>query len=210
MATKPTCLLLPFYLLFLHHHTPTISATAPTPSPSPEIGSTDFIRSSCGATLYPATCYSSLAGYAGSVRRNPENLALAAISVALRRARRTSAAVSALLRRGADPHTAGALRDCRSTLADSSDLMRRSLAALRRVRPGAEEFGLRMSDVETWMSAALTYEDTCTDGLEEMEGGAAAEATVQTEVAAGMVDVKEMTSNALALVTSCANSHGSR
>lgn len=209
MATKPPCLLLAFHLLFIRH-SQTISAAAPNPFPSLEINSTDFIRSSCGATLYPAICYSSLAGYAGSVRRSPEILALAAISVALRRVRRTSAAVSALLRRGADPHTAGALRDCRSTLADSTDLMRRSLAELRRARPGAEEFGLRMSDAETWMSAALTYEDTCTDGLEEMEGGAAAEPTVQTEVAAGVVDVKEMTSNALALVTSYANSHGSR
>ncbi|CAN1238760.1 21 kDa protein [Linum grandiflorum] len=56
-----------------------------------------------------------------------------------------------------------------------------------------------MSNVQTWMSAALTDEETCTDGLEEVGEGEVKEAIgKRAEVA------KKFTSNALALVNSYA------
>lgn len=193
--------------LLLLHLPPTLSSSSDTLFAPTKLSSTDYIRSRCSATLYPATCYASLSGYAFSVGRSPGGLARAAVSVALRRARRASARVAALLRRsGGGPGEsplASALRDCRDTLADSSDLMRRSLGELRRARPGEAEFGMEMGDVETWMSAALTDEETCTDGIGEVEG-AAAEGSPEAEVVAEVVGVKEVTSNALALVNSYA------
>lgn len=199
--------------LLLLHLPPTLSSSSVSLFATTKPSSTDYIRSRCGATLYPATCYASLSGYASSVGRSPGDLARAAVSVALRRGRRASAHVASLLRRrgptGNSP-IAAALRDCRDTLSDASDRMRQSLGELRRARPGAAEFGMEMGDVETWMSAALTDEETCTDGIGEVEG-AAAEGSPEAEVVAEVVGVKEVTSNALALVNSyAANYQGNR
>jgi hypothetical protein len=49
------------------------------------------------------------------------------------------------------------------------------------------------------MSAALTDEETCTDGFEDVADGA-----VKTEVCNRVADAKKFTSNALALVNTFA------
>lgn len=63
-----------------------------------------------------------------------------------------------------------------------------------------ERFRFQMSNVQTWMSAALTEEETCTDGFEDVPEG-----TVKTDVCDRVSYVKKFTSNALALVNSYAN-----
>ena len=57
-----------------------------------------------------------------------------------------------------------------------------------------------MSNVQTWMSAALTNEETCTDGFEDVADGA-----VKSEVCDRAENVKKLTSNALALVNCYVN-----
>lgn len=57
-----------------------------------------------------------------------------------------------------------------------------------------------MSNVQTWMSAALTDEETCTDGFEDVPNG-----PVKSDVSAKATGVKQVTSNALALVNSFVN-----
>ena len=69
----------------------------------------------------------------------------------------------------------------------------------------AEAVRFQLSNVQTWMSAALTNEDTCTDGFEDV-----GECPVKDEVFDKVVIVKEYTSNALALVNSFAASVNTR
>lgn len=166
----------------------------------------DFIRTSCSTTLYPARCYASLARYANAIQRSPSQLAIVAVSVSLRRARRASAYMSSLSHSptgASNPRAAAALRDCSSTFGDAIDQMEQSLAELRQLKSG-EEFQWQMSNVETWMSAALTNEDTCTDGFEDLPSGG-----VKEDVCGRVARVKEVTSNALALVNSLASKQGS-
>ncbi|KAJ4829360.1 hypothetical protein Tsubulata_024241 [Turnera subulata] len=63
----------------------------------------------------------------------------------------------------------------------------------------AEDVEDGMSNVQTWMSAALTDEETCTDGFEDVEDG-----SVKAEVCNRAAVVKKFTSNALALVNTYA------
>ncbi|CAI0410770.1 unnamed protein product [Linum tenue] len=160
---------------------------------------TDYIRSSCNATLYPDLCYTSLSRYSAAVQQSPRRLARVAIGVALSKVRRTASFLannaSALADYGSDRRAAAALHDCRSNLGDAAEQMRQLGAA------GATEeaFRFQMSNVQTWMSAALTDEETCTDGFQDVADG-----EVKAAVYARAAEAKKYTSNALALVNTYA------
>ncbi|KAJ7954293.1 21 kDa protein-like [Quillaja saponaria] len=170
-----------------------------------ETNATDFIRTSCATTLYPELCYSSLSRYANAVQNNPAQLARIAIAISLSKARQITSYVNNLTREadyGANSRAASALHDCFSTLGDAVDEMRGSIKQMNQLAAagtGAGSFRFQMSNVQTWMSAALTDEETCTDGFEDVSDG-----PLKTDVCDRVTNVKKFTSNALALVNSCA------
>ena len=170
-------------------------------------GDTDFIRQSCNATLYPDLCFSSLSPYAAAVQRSPGGLARVAVAVALAKAHGAAAYLShetaTALSADSGDGAGAAVHDCFSNLEDAVDEIRGSLKQMRRLRrpdgdSGSVRFGV--SNVLTWMSAALTDEETCTDGFEGVEEG-----PVKTSVCNRVTRVKKFTSNALALVNGFAN-----
>ncbi|CAN8266896.1 unnamed protein product [Cochlearia groenlandica] len=174
----------------------------------------DFIRTSCNATLYPDVCFTSLSGYATSVKDSPARLAKIAIGVSLSRAKSTAAYLFKLSRAAAIAKFSGgkqtaAIRDCVSNVEDAVEEMRGSLRQLRDMNGGVaatrrseEKFRFQMSNVQTWMSAALTDEDTCTDGFESIDE---AEGMIKSRVCEKVEEIKRLTSNALALVNTYAN-----
>ncbi|TYJ49803.1 hypothetical protein E1A91_A01G160500v1 [Gossypium mustelinum] len=191
------------FLFFYLHPIPTLCSAdydANTTTPS---NATDFIRISCSVTLYPDLCFASLYGYANAIQQDPARLARTAIGVSLSRARHMAAFVSNLSREadyGADPRASSALHDCFSNMDDAVDEIRGSLNEMRRlVNPGSESFRFQMGNIQTWMSAALTDEETCTDGFEDVGDG-----PMKTAVCERAANVKKFTSNALALVNSYA------
>ncbi|XP_047971531.1 21 kDa protein-like [Salvia hispanica] len=171
------------------------AATIASASASPA----DFIRTNCDTTLYPDLCYHSLAGYANAVQSDPARLARVAVGVCLSRAKRTTLYVANLTRQAdysPDHRAAAALHDCSSVLGDAVDQIRGSLKQMRRLTARTtEDLRFQLSNVQTWMSAALTNEDTCVDGLDDVDDG-----PVKADVSARILKVKEVTSNALALV----------
>ncbi|GAB2279966.1 hypothetical protein Dimus_014603 [Dionaea muscipula] len=205
MENPTTVLLLLFssLLLIYHHQAPAAGATLYT-APG------DFIRSSCNVTLYPELCYTSLAGYASAVKQDPGHLALVAIRVSLSHARQTASYISNLKNSSpsVDPAAASALRDCCSTFGDAIYQIRGSLTQMRKLGRGYgsgsgsgsgygyEAWRFQVSNVQTWMSAAMTYEETCLDGFDDVDEGS----TVKSEVFPWVVEDKEFASNALALI----------
>ncbi|QCD89016.1 21 kDa protein-like [Vigna unguiculata] len=168
--------------------------------------STVFIRTSCSSTTYPRLCYSSLVKHADLIQTNRVVLAGTALNVTLASAKSTSAMMTALgKRQGLKPREVAAMKDCVEELGDSVDELRRSIDEMSHLR--ASNFEMTMSDVQTWVSAALTDESTCTDGFQETAttaGGTNIKSTVRGQV----VQVAQLTSNALALINQLANSHG--
>ncbi|RDX91111.1 Pectinesterase inhibitor 7, partial [Mucuna pruriens] len=169
-------------------------------------GDGDFIRASCNSTLYPDVCYTSLSRYANAVQQSPGQLARVAIAVSLSKAHRAATYISNLTRDAdyaASSRAALALHDCFSNLGDAVDEIRGSLKQMRQIGAagnGAGSFLFQMSNVQTWMSAALTDEETCTDGFQDV-----ADCPVKADVWDRVTYVKKFTSNALALVNSYAN-----
>lgn len=78
--------------------------------------------------------------------------------------------------------------------------MHDSLAQLKQLGGSAEAVKFQMSNVQTWMSAAETNEDTCADGFDGVADG-----PLKTDVCDRVMKVKQVTSNALALVNYFAN-----
>ncbi|WVZ22151.1 hypothetical protein V8G54_000695 [Vigna mungo] len=183
--------------LFAATFSPVPTAADDVSAPAPDNGDTEFIRSSCNSTLYPDVCFTSLSRYANAVQQNPGQLARVAIGVSLSKAHRIASYISNLTHE-ADYGTSGT-----RTLGDAVDEIRGSLKQMRQIGAageGSESFLFQMSNVQTWMSAALTDEETCTDGFQDVP-----ECPVKADVCNRVTNVKKFTSNALALVNSYAS-----
>ncbi|KAI4371428.1 hypothetical protein MLD38_019667 [Melastoma candidum] len=168
-----------------------------------------FIRSACRATLYPALCVRTLSAYTASVGRNDLRLSQAALLVSLSRARSTTSFVARLVHaRGISVREFRAVKDCIENMGDSVDGLTRSVSELahlgKRVDGSASTgFTWHMSNVQTWVSAALTDENTCMDGF----GGRVMDGNIKVTVRRRVVHLARVTSNALALVNRFASRH---
>ncbi|WOH15589.1 hypothetical protein DCAR_0935131 [Daucus carota subsp. sativus] len=178
------------------------AATPPdiAPSPVPSAASNlFFIRNNCQATLYPDLCFTSLYRYAAYVQEDPALLARAAVGVSLNRAKRMANYVQNLSHNAedeaAEPRVAAALQDCFEVFSDAVDQIRDSLQQMFVLDGSGDSLRFQLSNVQTYMSAALTNEDTCTDGFEEINDG-----PVKKSVCNRSEKVMHLTSNALALV----------
>ncbi|KAA8533843.1 hypothetical protein F0562_031360 [Nyssa sinensis] len=158
--------------------------------------STDFIKTSCNSTTYPSLCYKSLSSYASSVQTDPRNLCDAALTVTIQAARNTTKLVSQISRqKGITKTEAGAIEDCIENIGDSIDELKQSLKAMGNLgSAGDTEF--QMANIKTWVSAAITDENTCTDGF----SGRKVSAAVKNNIRDSIVNLAKLTSNALSLI----------
>uniref|UniRef100_A0A7N0V2J2 Pectinesterase inhibitor domain-containing protein n=1 Tax=Kalanchoe fedtschenkoi TaxID=63787 RepID=A0A7N0V2J2_KALFE len=173
-------------------------------SSSSGTASTEFIRTSCASTTYPALCYTSLVNHASVIQKSPKLLARTALSVAATSAKTTSTAMLRLSRtRGLKPREIGAMKDCLEEMADSAEQIQKSLTEMRSFKE-SDDFRTMISDVQTWVSAALTSQDTCSEGFagKEMDGN------VKIAVTGNILKIVHLTSNALALINNYASVHG--
>jgi hypothetical protein len=145
------------------------------------VAAADFVRRSCRWTRYPRVCESTLLPRATAVGRSPRRLARAALLVGADRA----SGWSSYLRGGGG--------DCAEMARDAEARLRQSAAEMERMgRAGSRQFAWRLSNVQTWASAALTDASTCLDSLGSGRG--------MDAVRRRVVAVAQATSNALALV----------
>ncbi|CAL5328723.1 unnamed protein product [Camellia sinensis] len=194
MATMnlPFSLLLLLLITFLSLSSQThFSAAAKKPIPSSS-SSQDLVRSSCVHASYPNICLRTLSSYSGAAN-TPRDLAQAAVKVSLSRARKVSAYLTTVRDGvGASKREQAAVRDCVEQVADSVNELGKTLSELQHLRVGT--FRWQMSNAETWVSAALTNEDTCLDGFREIDG------KVKSDVNRKITNVARVISNALYLI----------
>ncbi|KAL6007920.1 hypothetical protein ACLOJK_033425 [Asimina triloba] len=148
-------------------------------------------------TKYPRVCLDSLSVYASTIRSSQRKLARAALLVSLRGAQKTSAMLSQLLTEsGMKPEEVRAMKDCMENISDSMDQLKQSIKEMTHL--GGSNFRLQMNNIQTWVSAVLTDEDTCMDGLAE----AVVDGSAKSAVANRVRTLAQLTSNALALINS--------
>ncbi|XP_059664308.1 pectinesterase inhibitor 6 [Cornus florida] len=159
-----------------------------------------YVRNACSVTQYPDLCMHSLSSFSSTAKDSPTKWARAGVSVTINEAKRVARYLVKLKKGGTitGGRNRGALSDCIECLQDTVDNLHRSLGVLRKLN--GQTFGSQMGDVTTWVSAALTDEDTCLDGFDGQRGKKAN--LVRNRVS----KISCITSNALALVNKLATS----
>ncbi|CAI9780327.1 unnamed protein product [Fraxinus pennsylvanica] len=158
----------------------------------------DLVRTSCAHASYPAICLRTLSSYSG-VAITLRDLAKAGVKVTLSRSKAASNFLAQL--KSQSKREQGAVRDCLELMGNSLDELSETLSELQQLRSG--DFRWHMSNVETWVSAALTNENTCLDGFKEV-GGYIKKSDVKRKIS----NVARVTSNALYLIHLLDQSHG--
>ncbi|KAK3220960.1 hypothetical protein Dsin_014930 [Dipteronia sinensis] len=151
-----------------------------------------FIKNSCTSTTYPAICVRSLSAYASNIKQSPRQLALTALSVSQTRAESCKSFVVKVGKfKNLKSRERKAIKDCLDEELKQSGQSK------------GPDFEWHMSNIETWVSAALTDENTCSDGF----AGKAFDGKVKASVRAQIVSVAQYISNALSLVNQYAEKH---
>lgn len=179
-------------------------ATPDTDNSNPQ--ATDFIKAECRATRYPSLCVQCLANYTATIQLNQRQLARAALNVSLTRAQSVAAFISRVVKiKGMKPGEARAVRDCVENMGTTVDQLSRSMTELGSMGPRVvgQDFNWRVNNVQTWVSAALTNENTCLEGF----GGVDMDGSVKVAIRRRVLDCARVTSNALALVNRFAARH---
>lgn len=162
----------------------------------------EFIKTSCNVTMYPQVCVSSLSSYAGTLKPKQSDIVNAAVQVSLVNAHNVSVWATGLKTRRTtmSKREKSALKDCMQNFQTTTDQIHQSLAELKHLKRNT--FKLQMSNVETWMSASLTNQDSCLDGFKVAKG------RVKGMVTGRVHYLCKLISNALALVNKFAATKG--
>ncbi|OEL15737.1 hypothetical protein BAE44_0023247 [Dichanthelium oligosanthes] len=184
--------------------TPPWLVAVPPPPCVPPPSAVAFLRARCATTLYGVACYDALIPYACTFQTSHVKLARAATDVNLAWLRGLSKRVKEVAVRGAGARVeAAALRDCASTVSSAAGLAKQSAAELAKLdaagaAAGRSQVRWSISNAQTWLSASMTNEATCADGIGV--AGDAVSSPAAMEVVIGVVRARENTSVALALV----------
>ncbi|KAH9724034.1 putative pectinesterase/pectinesterase inhibitor 61 [Citrus sinensis] len=162
------------------------SAVGPTIGHKP----TQAISRTCSKTLYPNLCVSSLLNFPGSLTASEQDLVHISFNMTLQHFSRALYFTSGISYLQMDPHVRSAFDDCLELLDDSVDALSRSLGSVL-LLPGGDIN--KREDVLTWLSAALTNHDTCSEGFEDLNG------PVKDQVSDKLKDLSELVSNCLAI-----------
>ncbi|KAK1361160.1 Pectinesterase [Heracleum sosnowskyi] len=153
----------------------------------------------CSKTRYPDLCVNSLLDFPGSVTASTSDLVHISVNMTLQhfgRALFTSTEINNLRM---DSLTRAAYDDCLELLEDSVDQLSRSLTSVAPLQNHNGQAVGNNNDVLTWLSAAMTNQDTCTEGFEGVNS------KVKNEMVDRLKDLSELVSNALAIFTATKN-----
>ncbi|KAG6752690.1 hypothetical protein POTOM_042725 [Populus tomentosa] len=150
---------------------------------------TRAISKTCSKTLFPALCVSSLLDFPGSMTASESDLVHISFNMTLMHLDKALYLSSGISYVNMETRERSAFDDCLELLDDSIDALTRSLSTVTPSSGG----GGSPEDVVTWLSAALTNQDTCSEGFEGVNG------TVKDQMTDKLKDLTELVSNCLAI-----------
>nr|XP_043614318.1 pectinesterase 3-like [Erigeron canadensis] len=165
------------------------------------VSSAQSIKAVCSQTRYPDSCSSSLTAMDTSKNTtDPEELFKLSLQVAL-------SSLTALLMSASLPEASminsdkEALKVCREVFQDAVDNLQDSLSSMDHQGTNTNNYLLlspgKIDDLRTWLSAALTNQETCLDTLQEMN----ATPSLALHIKSQIHNSTQYTSNSLAIVT---------
>ncbi|MFS7942605.1 putative pectinesterase [Helianthus anomalus] len=171
-----------------------------------------YVEQQCRPTLYTNLCIRTLLPFVSkSNAPNPEQLTRISLTTCLIKARLTKAYVNTVAKEFNKTKNARyyeAVTDCLSQINDGVNQITQSLKEQKRMAHDAEKyFSWHESNVQTWVSTALTDVTTCLDRISDKAIGGKEKGRIKARV----LNVKHLASNALALFNRFASRHrGSR
>lgn len=170
---------------------------------SPSSNSADSLKIVCAVTQHPETCFDSISSLNNKPgpgpKPDPEQFLNLSLQATVRELINVSSLPKTLLSKVNDPGTVSALKDCISLFDDALSQLNQS-AELLRVGSGESALTeMKVKNMQTWISAAMTNQDTCLEGLDEMGS------PLLGEVKARVQNAKEYMSNTLAILSNMPN-----
>ncbi|KAJ8534689.1 hypothetical protein K7X08_016417 [Anisodus acutangulus] len=148
------------------------------------------ISRTCSRTRFPTLCLNSLNEFPGALTASSDaDLVHISVNVTLQRFDKAFYMASDINHLDMDKRTRSAYESCLELLEDSVYLLSRSLTSVSPA-PGNNH------DVQTWLSAALTNQDTCTEGFADVSGN------VKDQMAVKLKNLSQLVSNCLAIFAS--------
>ncbi|XP_006401967.2 pectinesterase inhibitor 4 [Eutrema salsugineum] len=191
-------------LIFVFLTSTNIKKTAAAP-PSYSQNHKMFVKTACKSTTYPEKCYKSLSSYSSAIKSDPIKLCTTALNINVKSAKKATSVVSKLLKKS-QKSAAGRknkmlpetliLKDCLEEMKDTIVELKQAITEMKTLRDG-DSVAEHISNVRTWVSAALTDEGTCTDGFEEVK----VNKETKKKVTKVVEELARATSNTLALIT---------
>ncbi|RWV80418.1 hypothetical protein GW17_00058317 [Ensete ventricosum] len=160
---------------------------------------TQAIARACSLTRYPALCVSSLLDFPGALEAGERDLVHISLDMTLHRVGAAIYGSSAIAGTAMDTLARAAYDDCMELLDDSLDQLSDSLlvvfpSASPSPSSQARVKGASDDDVLTWLSGALTNQDTCNEGLQQVTN-----LYVKGHMEDQLKDLTELVSNCLAI-----------
>ncbi|KAL0410363.1 UNVERIFIED_CONTAM: Pectinesterase 3 [Sesamum latifolium] len=175
-------------------------------SSSLPIKNRDSIKEICNSTLYQDSCYSSIYSLkmsssqnSGSDPDSPEEIFMLSLQVTLNELVTLKSSMSERLVSFRKNNkkvsiTQNALDNCENLIQDAVNHVSMSMSSMQQDKFSASV----VSDIKTWLSTAITDQQTCLDGLTEFEN---ISVSLQGEIKASMENATEFTSNSLAIIS---------
>ncbi|KAK6147535.1 hypothetical protein DH2020_018447 [Rehmannia glutinosa] len=165
----------------------------------------DSIKAICNSTLYKDSCYSSIHSLQLSSRQNPDSpieIFMLSLQVTFNdlislKSSMSKRLISFTKNVKNDPITQNALSNCEHLIQGAIDHVNMSISSLQ--PENIDNFSeYLVSDVRTWLSTAITDQQTCLDGLTEFEN---ISLSIQEEINVSMQNATIFTSNSLAIIS---------
>ncbi|KMZ73445.1 pectin methylesterase, family CE8 [Zostera marina] len=152
-------------------------------SESPSISAS--IKTMCDNSVYPESCYDTLSDATNSTT-NPMDLYRIAIGIAMNEVLRANDELE-VMKNTVDPKYHDAIVVCEELLNMSYDSLNASISS------DLTSSTVIIDDLKTWMSASLTYQDTCLESFSDD--------SMRTQISGVLANSTEFASNGLSILT---------
>ncbi|KAG2722496.1 hypothetical protein I3843_02G113700 [Carya illinoinensis] len=171
------------------------SSHSSSPAPATELTPAASLKTMCGVTQYPNSCYSSISSLDATNTTNPEVLFKLSLRVAIKELSKIADELPAKLLAGTnDTRVRDALIVCQGLFQDAVDRLNDSISSVEVGLQGEKLNDSKISDMKTWLSTTITDQETCLDALQEINS------TLLENVKTAIQNSTEFTSNSLAIV----------
>ncbi|KAK6777480.1 hypothetical protein RDI58_024197 [Solanum bulbocastanum] len=171
-----------------------------------------FIETQCRRTRYHELCVRTLSNYVNATSQDPQEIAQVALKVSLAKAINTKYYIMKVCKEfnqinKSNKNNNQAAKDCLDQISDGVSQLTNSVKELQHLRlDGERAFEWHQSNVQTWLSTVLTDAYTCMEGMTNL-GHASMGGKVKAMIKAKVLNVAQVTSNALGLFNGFAARH---